>query len=200
MLRPNQFLAALPELLMGLTRLNILAVTYNNVTGFKNGPADSGKPGLTVTVQNGDLHYSPESGEIALALMMTPGLENSQLGNALGEQMAGMMDREARLAQAQLERRISSDIITDDVPTLALVYAGLSAFKEAVNFARKLKADHPNAILVILTCDCEEGPKERELGQLIEQGIVNLAVVTGECGGRDTMEGLLRAMIEQWGA
>ena len=92
------------------------------------------------------------------------------------------MDEEARSAQAEMESSLKIKT-TEDSSFLAVVYAGLSAFNEAVEFARKIKNDNPAAKVVIVTCDCDLNHKARGLVPMLQDKELDAVVITSGCGG-----------------
>jgi hypothetical protein len=97
---------------------------------------------------------------------------------------------------AQLEVESATEIKDQEgVSSLVVVYAGLSAFREAVAFARRIKRDHPAAKIVVVTCDCELSWKKRELEPMLQGGELEAVVVTSYCGGRTTMCDILKKIV-----
>ena len=166
----------------GARKLHVLLATYNNVAGYKSGLVETDKEGLAIQVQNGNLFYSP--------LTFLIHLPDSRLARVGAE----MMDHEAREAQSALEANL---VIEDQegVEFLAVVYAGLSAFHEAVELAHKLKEDRPSAKVVVVTCDCDLTNKTRELTPMLKRKELDAVVVTHECGGRATMRNIMEKVV-----
>ena len=100
-------------------------------------------------------------------------------------------------AQAVVEESLEIEA-RSDATLLVVIYAGLSAFDQGVDFARKVKEDHPAAKVVILTCDCDLTWKSRKLTPLLENKELDAVVVTDECGGRGAMRDILKAVIASW--
>jgi hypothetical protein len=177
----------LGTILAGVKRLNVLFATYNNVAGYKSGPVATRKEGLAIQVQNGDLHYSSLTDLVYL------------LGTPLAKIGSEAIKEEARAAQSELESLLNIET-AEDASFLAVVYAGLSAFDEAVAFARKVKKDNPAAKVVVVTCDCDLNNKARVLFPMLERREIEAAVVTSECGGRGTMRDILEKIVNDWPA
>jgi hypothetical protein len=175
----------LPTVLAGIKRLDVLSVTYNNVAGYESGPVETGKEGLGIQVQNGNLHYSPLTD-----LVYSGNLMVARIGSEA-------MDEEARAAQVELESSLRIGT-TEDASFLAVVYAGLSAFDEAVAFARKVKKDNPAAKVAVVTCDCDLTRKARSLVPMLRDKELDAVVVTSECGGRATMRDILQKIVSDW--
>jgi hypothetical protein len=162
-------------LVAGHEKLHVLFATYNAVAGYKSGTVETGKDGLTIQVQNGNLSYSPLTD-----LVYCVGTPLHKVG-----------------ANMEMSLKIEQP---DATAFLAVVYAGLSAFNEAVALARKIKDDRPDAKIVITTCDCMLDDKSRTLSPLLQRKEIDAAVVTTICGGHDTMRDILEKVIEVWPA
>jgi hypothetical protein len=184
----DDFLAVgLPTILAGIKRLNVLFATYNNVAGYRSGPVETGKDGLAIQVQNGDLEYSSRANLVHSSDIMT-----AMIGSRA-------MDEEARAAQSGLESSLEIEA-TEDASFLAVVYAGLSAFDEALAFARKIKQNNPAAKVVLVTCDCDLNRKARVLVPTLQDKELDAVVVTSGCGGRATMCDILEKIVNDWPA
>ena len=116
-------------LIAGAGKVHVLFSTYNNVAHYGSGPVDTGKEGLTIEVRNGDLEYSPAANLVYA------------LGTPLAAIGAAVMEEDARDAESTLEAAIAIEAIEpkDGGTLIAVVYAGLSAFDEAVDFAHRIK-------------------------------------------------------------
>lgn len=184
----DDFLAVgLPTILAGVKKLNVLFATYNNVAGYESGPVETGKEGLAIQISDGDLEYSPVAD-----LVFSGDLMLAKIG-------ARAMDEEARAAQAELESALKINA-AEDTSFLAVIYAGLSAFDEAVEFARKIKEDNPAAKVVVVTCDCDLNRKARVLFPMLQAKELDAVVATSECGGRATMCDILEKVVNDWPA
>jgi hypothetical protein len=85
----------------------------------------------------------------------------------------------------------------ENVLFLAVVYAGVNAFGEAVAFARKIKHEHPASKIVLVTCSCDLLYKNRILEPIVRDKEIEV-VVTEKCGGNSTMRDILRKIMEDW--
>ncbi len=183
---PEFVSTGIPALINGTNRLNVLFATYNTVNGY-DGDVDTGKDGLSIKVQSGHLEYSP----FVLPALMAPDPSMRSLGSIT-------MREQGRQVQRELESSLK--IETQEGEFLAIVYAGLSAFSEAVEMARKIKADNPTAKIVITTCDCDIRHKTHTLTPMLERKEIEAVVVTGMCGGRGMMHDILEGIVRAWPA
>ena len=81
---------------------------------------------------------------------------------------------------------------------LAVVYAGLSAFQESLDYARKIRKSNPQCKVVVLTCDCDPRMKELVLAKALENGEIDEAIMTSECGGYYGMREILDGFVAAW--
>ncbi|MGB7957765.1 MAG: hypothetical protein WCF77_02895 [Minisyncoccia bacterium] len=119
------------------------------------------------------------------------------IGTPLAQIGSEAMDEEARTAQSELEAKLKIESQAN-ASLLAVVYAGLSAFDEALEFARKVKQDRPDAKVVIVTCDCDLRRKASILEPMLQSEELEAVVVTHWCGGRSTMRDILEKIVEVW--
>ena len=198
-LSPDAFLRErLPEILGGKTTLGALFATYNEVAGHPSGSVTTRKPGLTVLVQNGSLQYSEAS---YAALCFGEWNLGNPVGDAIGMMGIDMQHREACVAQASVVQRLGGvRTALGDAPVLSVIYAGLSAFDESVDFARALRKDIPQAHIVVVTCTCDGDQKMPTLRRAIDAGEIEDAVFTDGCGGYGTMRDILDTLITAWPA
>lgn len=179
------FSTVLPGLVVGLPRLHALFATYNTVEGFSDG-VPSTKPGLSIQVQEGQLEYSPGTD-----LVYLPDPFLARIGSMI-------MDEEARVAQQVLESKLEICKPSEDTPFIAFVYAGLSAYREAIAMAQTIRQSHAAAKIVVVTCDCMLYDKERILKPLLEKKEIDAVVVTSQCGARDFMADIVRQLVHIW--
>lgn len=186
----------LPRIVQGKRTLSALFATYNNVADHESGPVETRKQGLTIGVQNGGLHYDPFA---LVALTVAVDNPGDPMAAELGDMGHAVMHEQAVDAQEIMAQGVT---ISSDAPGsfIAFVYAGLSAFDEAISFAQSLRAKVADATIVILTCDCDPWRKESELLPLIQRGEIQHAVMTRECGGRGAMADMLDGLIAAWPA
>ncbi len=184
---PDFISSGLATLVEDHDRLHSLFATYNNVRGYGSGKVDSGVDSLTIQVQNGNLEYSP-----FILLGFVPELTGLA---------ARVMVEEGRQVQSDLENSLDLGVQEEALGNstfLAIVYAGLSAFRESVDMARKIKTDKPKAKVVVLTCNCKLFEKKYTLNPMLADGILEAVVVTPECGGREDMKIILESLISIW--
>lgn len=186
------FLKSLPELAGGEKELNAIFVTYNEVSDHEDGPVNTGKSGLNIIVQSGNLRYSEFSGTALVAGLAT--------GNPFLAQAGGYaMDEEGCLAQSKVKAKTEEHLTKlNNKNLLAVVYAGLSAFQESFVYAREIRKSNPQAKVVVLTCNCDQRNKEQVLDDAIKNREINDAVMTWECGGRNGMRAILEGLIASW--
>lgn len=101
-----------------------------------------------------------------------------------------------KLARAAVESPLKIKA-QEGVLFLAVIYAGLPAFDEAVAFAREIKHEHPVSKVVVVTCDCNLTRKARDLVPMLRREL-DAVVVTSECGGRATMRDILEKVVSIW--
>lgn len=81
---------------------------------------------------------------------------------------------------------------------VVFIYLGLRAFDEAIKSATAWR--RRGALLVAVTCDCESSAKLSKIRLLVDRGILATAIITEECGGRQTMRRLLHSLLASWPA
>ncbi|MDP3771370.1 MAG: hypothetical protein Q8R16_03655 [bacterium] len=194
---PDEFLRErLSEVIGGKTTLGALFATYNEVSGHPSGVVTTGKPGLTVLVQNGSLQYSNAS---YAALFFGERNLGHPLGDAIGMMGVDMQRHEARVAQASVVQHLGGvRTALGDAPVFSVVYAGYAAFHESVEFARALRADIPHAHVAVVTCTCDHGRKAPILGRAISDGAIEDAIFTAGCGGDRAMCEILETLVAAW--
>lgn len=160
--------------------------TYKTVDGFSHGPVVTSKEGLglsalvnagghgsySILAMSGIASGTPFGFEIGSAVMRVEGAE--AISHVMEQAPATMV------ATAQADSH------------LAFVYAGLSAWEQAVKYAKELA--ERGATVVVVSCDCDERNKRRLLS---EMPFANL-VFTDECGGQYSTGRILKEVIERW--
>lgn len=180
----------IPCLIAGKNRLSAVFASYNRIGSRKDGLVETNKESLCILVQNGFLEYSP----LAIVALLIPENDVRQAG-------CNLMTEEGRRSQQVLQEKLAATMPAADevgADMLAVVYAGLSAFDEALVYARGIRGQYPQATIVILTCDCDLRRKEQVLGPLVESGEINHIVVTGFCGGEKDSEEILDGLVSAW--
>jgi len=180
----------LPAFLDG-NPLNAIFVSYNSVGDFKPGQQETRKSGLKVIVQNGYVDPSP----FALGLLLSGDFSLMRLG-------AQTMDDAANAAQQAAEKGLDAILptVVEQSNVLLVIYAGLSAFRASVDYARSFRQKISAAKITVLTCDCNLRMKSDTLLPLQQSGEINDVVVTPDCGGRYQMAKMLQALIDSWPA
>ncbi|MFH1759146.1 MAG: hypothetical protein ABH822_01125 [Patescibacteria group bacterium] len=175
----QEFIDALPEMLRDQTELYAVFLTYKEVAGHKNGPVDTGKPGLNISVHNGFLAYSPISPDFVIS---TEDMEKQ----ALVAQVAAESDSQDTLKELRGNN------------LMFVIYLGLVAFDQALENALQIRQDFPNAKIITVTCDCDDTRKKKALAPLFEQGLINFVIMDYACGGIGSMRNILHALIDAW--
>lgn len=179
----------------GKDNLHVLFATYNSVDRYENGPISTGKSGLTIQVQNGNLCYSRTTIGMAFASLAIPKLTQD---HQIVRQLASDMNQEAQTAQAELYSHLEAGVPGNNTPLLAIIYGGLSAFDDAVTMAQNIKRDNPNTSVILTTCDCMLNEKESKLQPLLANQEIQEVVVTPFCGGRNMMREILETIMAKW--
>ncbi|KPJ85446.1 hypothetical protein AMJ57_03070 [Parcubacteria bacterium SG8_24] len=194
---PDTFVSeALSSLIGGKKAIRALFITYNTVAGKGGGEVETGKSGLAVTVESGGLvPFFRSTPEELLSLAGMPA--DRQLLDGAKRMLADLGISAQRAVGSRARRLLGQET---PVGVIAVVYAGVKAFPEAVEFAASLSDSAPGTDVVIVTCTCREGLKRRLLRPILEDGRIRYVVETEECGGAETMRQLLDALIEAWPA
>ncbi|MEK7643370.1 MAG: hypothetical protein AAB372_02895 [Patescibacteria group bacterium] len=179
----------LPSIVVGEDGLEAIFCSYNAVGNHKSGLVTTRRSRLRLFVQNGHL-----DGELAVTLGVTAFLT----GNArVATCMAHALESEAIEAQQKVERGITSSIRTEpDAKRLIFIYAGITAFEGAVSFACTMREQYTDAIVMVITCDCDLAGKTQKLDPLISAGTINHVIVTPVCGGVSVMGKLVEELVE----
>lgn len=180
----------LPQLVQN--PLTALFSTYREVSGYENGSVETGKKGLKVIVQNGRMAFDPFD---LAGLMIGNIFPEHPEARKIGDVALESCEYRAGSAQERVERVLA---LKKDDNMLAVIYAGVSGFEKATDFAVRLKQENPKTIIVVLTCDCNPSWKEESLLPLVEAGEIDYALVTGECGGRRAMKSILEKLVSIW--
>lgn len=168
----------LPGLLAGKATLRCHFVTYRYITDFPAGEVAVDKPGLSIHVSEGG-----DTSFIATAFLLVKGDPR-----AIEQESA-----------AQLEVAVDrSSLPQNDEPFMLVVYAGLTAFRETLDFIQDVRKRSPSAQIVAMSCDCDPRAKSMSLEPLLKDGTINAVTWCHVCGGRDDMAKVLRGVIEHW--
>ncbi len=182
----------LPAMVAGRHSMRALFVTYNEVNGYASGEHETGKPGLKVFIQAGDL-YGASAMQFASGLILGTPPGSSSFNSGVDLSCAVASD-----TQRDLEAAIEQQGVLDEEGALVFVYAGLSAFDSALEYASNLRQRKPTTQVVVVTCDCDLSHKMRKLNLELERGNLAAVVATWRCGGRADMAELLQALIDVW--
>lgn len=185
-----------PDLLVGAERLHVLFATYRTVDGISPGTVEP-KPGLLIDVRSGIDDYSP----VASSLLLSPLLareDELEVAGLLAATGAYLMDQEGQDAQAAVDRGLSELAVPEGHQFLAVCYAGLAAFQQALQSATKMKSRAPGSKVILVTCDCNLAKKRVDLQPHLDEGEIDLLVVTPYCGGEQTMRYILDTIVNSW--
>jgi hypothetical protein len=162
---------SIPALIAQTPNLTAIFSTYNQVAGYEDGEVKTGKINLEVTVATGN---------------MSPCI------------FPELASREGKTAQFEVNGKLTAILEQPPQKMLAVVYAGISAFKEALTTVRAIHRKVPDAYIILLTCDCELEDKKRVLQPHVDSNLIKHVVVTPVCGGESAMGGILDALIKAW--
>lgn len=184
----------LPRLIAGKTVAHAVFTTYNAVSGYKDGAVVTGKPGLSAEVYSGG--YSPP---LTATLSAIKAMSRNEL--RVAESIINEESGLAGMAQHIVEQSMKENSALEfqrSGQLFSVVYAGLHAFEEAIDFSCKFKREHPASYVVVLTCDCDIERKKGELQPHINLKELDVVVVTRKCGGYSDMRDLLEGLIAAW--
>lgn len=111
---------------------------------------------------------------------------------------AQMMDEEGKAAQTVIDSDLTELRIQDGYQFLAVCYAGLTAFEQALRSATQMKSRVPGSKVILVTCDCDLSGKMAALQPNLTAGEIDLLVVTGNCGGEEVMRDILNMVVDFW--
>ena len=185
--------SVIPKLIDGKNGLRAFFSTYNEVTGHNSGPVETGDPNLEIAVSAG-------GAQPASLCEIFDSTERALRAAAVGDFAAANREldsatRDARQGQVAVAAAMADQTARQSYPDVAVVYAGYSAFRQAIATVTDLHKQSPETFIAVLTCDCDLGAKRWELGTIDGLGAV---VVTPRCGGRRDMRDLLEAFVAMW--
>jgi len=179
LIKPEDFIAKIPEIIKGKSQLSAVFTSYNSIQGYR-GQVDTGKQGLSV--------YSASE------------TENGHRERVSEWSSPSQMEMRASICQQNVEQCLLGEhpevVLHENL--FFMIYLGLSGFSEATHFTESLRDDFPDAYIATLTCDCGLKDKFPSLQNLKKHGFVDEAIVTGQCGGSMEMARILEALIEAW--
>ncbi|MBI4992014.1 MAG: hypothetical protein HZB99_02245 [Candidatus Harrisonbacteria bacterium] len=101
----------------------------------------------------------------------------------------GMEDARAKKVMQNLSGKAKEIVLLRNIK-FVIIYAGLHAFKSAIELAKSVKKQNKNTRILVVSCPCDWHDKE----QLLEGTSIN--IMGCECGGRLTM-GMIAKDIEK---
>ena len=172
-------------------KLHALFITYNEVYGYPLGLVETCNPNLTISVHSGGCR--PPS-PLDMAMLLVPDLRINVLACMTREQQVtdAFLTAKRHLGQARQH-------VGDQKKILVVLYVGLTAWQESADYARDIRAMLPEAMIVVLTCDCDLQDKLVTLQRLHDEGALNKAIVTPRCRGCGDMRDILEGLINTWG-
>lgn len=184
----------LPKLIAEKRTLNALFATYGQVESYQSGPVNTGRIGLNIVVQAGNYVTTDsilKASSASLSLALAGDLEGSHAISEASRQPAIS-------AQANLTSEVAGALEKEECQDfLAIVYAGLSAFEQALEFAQKIKKNAA-ANVAVLTCNCNLFRKSVALVPLLLSKELSHVIVTPACGGVRQMKEILEGLINAW--
>lgn len=183
----------IPQIINGKARLRVLFSTYNEIPGYNDGPVKTKDPNLEIAVVTGGVQP------------IDPGLIFGSMGRALAAAAAfdirsikaerDFITQDARQGQEEVDAKLTDQADKQRHPDVAVIYAGYSAFRQAVETLERLHLESPDTFIVVLTCDCDVEKKRGVLGTIDGIGAI---IITPNCGGRGDMRNLLDEFVAQW--
>lgn len=193
--RTDDFIAnTLPAIIAGKKALTALFVTYKTVGRHPSGEVLSDKPGLKMVVKSGNHDTYSMQTITSLTLGLFPG---NKVSRAMGD---SLFKAEGHAAMSKLRASLNDLEPETSGQVLVILYAGLSAFDEAVDYAKELRTRFSNLTIVVVTCDCDVNGKMKKLQPLLNNHSIDHVAVTHRCGGQMEMGEILDSLAEQWPA
>ena len=194
----------LSKIIKDKKQLCAVFATYNEVMDYDDGVVETGKPGLSIVVQNG---YNDclndnilKAMSIDNAILHRPDVVREMMHAGIKPESATkrVSQMYGRSAQTDVEEKLSeSGEVCKHKDMIIFTYAGLSAFDEALDFTISFKEKYPNATSVVLVCDCNIEKKRRKIEPHFGKG-VDLVTELRFCGGQGTMKKVLEKLIAIW--
>jgi hypothetical protein len=166
------------------SNLYALFASYNDIPNYI-GAITSSRADLDIVVQEGYLIAAIDVATMGLVALSAGDFDTAALASE-------HLRSEGREAQASLEKKVSQ--IPLDRPVLVVIYAGLSAWQESLDFATTIKAQNDRATIVVVTCDCRLDKKIPVFQQLLAESKIDDVVVDSQCGGRRAMSEIIKSM------
>lgn len=155
--------------------LRLVAISYRGIAKYNSGLVEFQIPGFQAEVYAGMVWMSDR--------------------DLLSQSPADLAQRNAR-AREEFDRAMR-DFKVDLLPgerLLVFIYAGLREYHQSCALAGQIRHDHPEAVIVLTTCDCVDGAKDLVMKGLLDDGTVNHLAVTAECGGRTLMKDMIECV------
>lgn len=180
----NDFLSTLfPAMLQDASApLSIAISTYNNVKGYKDGTYQTETEDVVAHIQNG-----------YCATNLTAALIGDMALTAGDTATATIMYNEIIQDGNEAQRKVSSNLMNQVQPDtednkIFIVYAGVTAFPQALQFTKELRQAYPKSIIFVLTCDCSLHKKEPTLEQFVFDRTIQGFIVSPKCGGESDLK------------
>lgn len=195
-LRPEEVFKRILQLVAGASRLYALfATTHRTVSGIKPGTTQP-KSGLLIDVRSGIIDdYSRLVGALLLGRL---GGDDLATAGRLIVAGAQMMDAEGQAAQATVDQDTSELVIPEGYQFLAVCYTGITAFQPALQNVSRMKSRVPGSKVVLVTYDCDMAWKRFYLQPHLDNGEIDMLIVTSYHGGEKTMRDILDALVNFW--
>lgn len=177
----------LPSLVSAnVKKQQILFATYNSISGYQTGQVK--RTSRNIRIESGNYPVDPfQLGLLSFALATGD--------DALSSCIVADMRRDGK-AHQELARKGFAKSFNPTIPQhLVFVYAGYTAFESAFAMAQSIKESSPDAVVVVLTCDCDLQRKDYELGAAMSNGKIDHYIVSRECGGRNGLREILDAIL-----
>lgn len=187
----QKFLENLPIYFAKVAKANIIISTYNRVSGYDEGIVDTSKKNLSAHIFTGGLMEAGSFDEAVTGFMTTDWELKEAIVNKVKDEAIEIQKKGASEVEKYLKDKKEGQLVF-------ITYAGLNGYRENVDHAIKIKKEFPHALIFILTCDCIQEDKEKELLPLVKDGIINDLIVSPYCGGRGDLQKMLDGIIEHW--
>jgi len=173
---PEMFIQTLPRTLENMPQpIHGMFLTYNNMFG---------KDGL------GDL-----TGDFNDHTTVITGLDVSTFMQSFGGSWRVKL---CESAQSEVtEKALCILNVPRGTSIFVVVYAGTSAFQQAVDCAVSLRKIREQVRVFVLTCDCDQYEKCEVLNPLVADRSIDGYIVTRRCGGLSDMTRIHNAFLSQ---
>jgi hypothetical protein len=191
----------LPQLIQDKKEMVAVFATYNEVSNYSEGEIETGKEGLKIHVQSGNLGC--DFGAMGTLLGAAGIMYEDSRAIKLAERILDNEYENADTAQNVVENKFHESTKTlQNENIIIYIYAGLTAWQRVFYFIEQIRNikefKNKNVIIVVVICDCEFFEKKELLEPLLEKNIIQYVVMTEICGGRMSMKTLLEGLKEAW--